>query len=598
MVLTETDILAEFPGADTDSEGGEYQDNEQAAEGTIDPDDTAEDLALLGRLDGFTVEFARGETLGGGVSVDLFDGPESAAAFLKRQIDDHRRLVGSEVQEGAVLKAFQESEGPDIGIDSAVGRLTISFVAFDVEINGTFVVWQRGSTVAQVIVGGLGDEDWTAVVEELARKVDRRIDRVLAGEVVAIERPREPTPIAVLPIAREFLAAVALTEAEVGAEFPDLELDRDATGYNDNRRAIEDTVDPDDTGSDLDAEGRLDGYEIDFSNITVLLQPEANEGQAFTLRAAVDLFSSPSAARAFIRSEADDYSRLAGTEVESGFSVKVFERRTAPNVGEEAIAARVSVSLDSVDVSGYYVTWRRGAVTGTVLVASVGEADPSGAVGRLAQLMDRRIELALAGEMERSTPPPVPIPAVDVEEIALSEGFNLPAMLPTIEDLSEGAVIQSEGFAEAEDALSSYSRTFGASGVVFGFGSSEISNMSVTIQLKGSEVEASGLVQRIESLTPDQFGELAGSDFAEDAGLTAENITAEGLELPEMGDAAAGFLLKIETSIADFDSYILFIARGRIFAFLSVAGPADQVSPRDVVSLAQLIDGRIQENSR
>ena len=148
MVLTETDIVAEFPGADTDSEGGEYQDNEQAAEDTIDPDDTAENLAFLGRLDGFTVEFARGETLGGGASVDLFDSPESAAAFLKRQIDDHHRLVGSEIGEGAGLSAFQELEGPDIGTDSAVGQLTISLVAFDVDINGTFVVWQRGSIVA------------------------------------------------------------------------------------------------------------------------------------------------------------------------------------------------------------------------------------------------------------------------------------------------------------------------------------------------------------------------------------------------------------------------------------------------------------------
>ena len=132
---------------------------------------------------------------------------------------------------------------------------------------------------------------------------------------------------------------------------------------------------------------------------------------------------------------------------------------------------------------------------------------------------------------------------------------------------------------------------------MFGFGSSEISNVGVTVQLRGSEVEASGVVQIIQGLTPDQFGEFAGSDFAEGAGLTAENVTAEGLELPEMGDAAAGFLLKIETSIADFDSYILFIARGRIFVILAVAGAADQVALEDVVSLAQLIDAGIQEHS-
>ena len=450
-------------------------------------------------------------------------------------------------------------------------------------------------------MGGVGDEDWSAAVEELARKVDRRIDRVLAGEVVAIERPQEPTPTAVLPIDREFLAAVVLTEAEVGAEFPDLDLDRDETGYNENRRAHEDTIDPDDTGSDLDVQGRLDGYEISLSNSAVFLELEANEGNSFALQAAVDLFSSPSTAWAFIRRQAEDYRRLVGTDVEEGFMLEVFQQRTAPNVGEEAIAAQVVFSVDSqgleVDLSGYFVMWRRGAVVGTALAASVGEADPSEAVGRLAQLMDRRMELALAGEMERPTPGPVPAPAADVEEIARGEGFNLPVMLATLEDLSEGAVIESEGFAEAEDALSSYSREFGASGVVFGFGSSEISNVSVTVQLRGSEVEASGVVQIIQGLTPDQFGEFAGSDFAEGAGLTVENVTAEGLELPEMGDAAAGFLLKIETSIADFDSYILFIARGRIFVILAVAGPADQVALEDVVSLAQLIDAGIQEHS-
>lgn len=441
----------------------------------------------------------------------------------------------------------------------------------------------------------MGDEDWTNAVEGLARRMDQRIDRVLAGEIVVIEKPQEPTPV--LPIDRELLPAVVLTEAEVGAEFPDLEPDRDETGYNDNRRAHEDTIDPDDTGSDLDAQGRLDGYENSLSNLTVLLQPAENQGNAFSLQASVELFSTAQAARAFIRRQAEDYRRFAGTELGEGFTLEDFQQRTAPNVGEETIAARVSVSLDSVDVTGVFVMWRRGAVAGTVLVASVGEADPSDAVARLAQLMDRRIELALAGELQRPAPAPSPPPVADVEEIALNEGFDLPAMIPTLEDLSEGAVIESEGFAEGEGALSSYSRAFGASGVVFGFRSSEISNVSVTIQLNGSEAEASGLVQRIQSLTPEQFGEIAGSDFAESVGLTAENITAEGLELPEVGDAAVGFLLKIETSIADFDNYILFIARGRILVILEVVGPADQVALEDVVSLTQLVDGRIQRNS-
>ena len=188
MVLTEEDVAVEFPFMVPDPVESGYQDNEVEAEDTIDPEDTASDLEARGRIDGYEVAFSDFEILVGGEtspgrptfatsSVDLFDTPESALAFIQRQIDDFRRFAGSQVEEGFILEALLEFDAPDVGEDTVAGRLDaiLSAPGLETELKATFVVWRRGPVVAVVFVTAVNEEDYGAAVERLARRMDQRI---------------------------------------------------------------------------------------------------------------------------------------------------------------------------------------------------------------------------------------------------------------------------------------------------------------------------------------------------------------------------------------------------------------------------------------
>ena len=203
---------------------------------------------------------------------------------------------------------------------------------------------------------------------------------------------------------------------------------------------------------------------------------------------------------------------------------------------------------------------------------------------------------ALLPELKRGTyalnPTPTPVTS------ASSEGFNLPAMLPTLADLPEGATIESEGFEEGSDTTISYERNFEGTDLVMELGSSRAVFIGTlaTLYANASDAESQVLDFRGLYLDPESVAEFARA-FAEGAGFTPDGITAEPLDFPRIGDTSGGVLIKIETGIGDFDFYMLFLARGRVATLVGVVGAADRVALEDVIPLAQLIDKRIQENS-
>jgi hypothetical protein len=60
----------------------------------------------------------------------------------------------------------------------------------------------------------------------------------------------------------------------LGPEARKLDRDEDS-GPSDNAAGAEDTVDPNDTAQDLRRAGRIQGYDLYFSNLSVLLGDEA-----------------------------------------------------------------------------------------------------------------------------------------------------------------------------------------------------------------------------------------------------------------------------------------------------------------------------------
>ncbi len=409
-----------------------------------------------------------------------------------------------------------------------------------------------------------------------------------------------PTPTLTPPPTptRDHLPGMVLAQADIESEYPGIPLDPDNSGYQDNEASADDTTDPNDTASDLAAKGRLDGYGLEFFDPQALFGDETPAGRIFGVGTSVDLFDTQESATAFLQREIEDIRRFQGIAIE-GVTLNEFQEFIAPDVGTHAVAGRFIVSVFGFEQAGHItaVRWIRGPILATVGVTAFDDTDQSGAVERLTLRMDQRIDDVLAGDISVTLIiPPLP-PSSDASEAARREGFDLPAMLISLADLPEGAAVEREGFAEESDAISSYEREFEPKGLVIELGSSQVMNISTKVELHASSFDAKGPVLFLKALSPEEFGELAGPGFVEGAGFVPGALVFESLDPSQIGDAAVGLLMKIETAIGDLDSYFLWFAQGRISAQLIVLGPTDQVALEDIFLLAQLMDERIVHES-
>ena len=412
-----------------------------------------------------------------------------------------------------------------------------------------------------------------------------------------------PKPIGT--VTREHLPGMVLDQADIRAEFREAALEPEASGYWDNEVAADDTIDPGDTAADLAARGHLDRYEHSFSDLLALMFGAPSEGRPFLVEAIVDLFDGQPSAQALLQRQVQDFRRFQGIEIKGfqgieieGLTLEVFEELVAPDLGTDAVSGRFLVTAGGAKAKPYatFVSWVRGPVVALVRVAAHDDADLSAAVNRLALRMDQRIDEVLAGGIA-AAPVVRAATAAALEEAARSEGFDLPAMLPTLADLPDGATIESEVFDVVKYSygdIGAYIREFGAGGAVVQLGSSQSIKIVAKVELHATDLDSRAELLDLKGLDPAVLGELYGYYMA---GVFPDTIAVEAVKLAEMGDAAAGFLMTMKTEIGDFDAYLLFFARGRIAANLFVMGLGDQVHLEDVILLAQLLDARIQENS-
>ncbi len=426
-------------------------------------------------------------------------------------------------------------------------------------------------------------------------------------EPTAISATLEPLP----SVARDDLPAMVLTQADIDAEFPVLQqetyrplLDSEESGYKGSEAIAENTIDPLDTPGDVEAQGFLYSYQNDFLNLTALFGGEVSVDSPVEITSAILLFDTPESAQTYLMRQLEDYRNAVGQDLE-GLLVEDFQEFTAPDVGTEAWAGHVDISAPELglDISGTFIQWSKGPLAALVLLASHGDKDWSGATESLALLMDERIDGVLSGEITAapiaptSTPTPEPLAA---KEAAQAQGFDLPAMLPTLADLTSEATIEIEGFVLVAGAISSYVRAFGSSALTMKLGSSQLIALESTVTLFASSVEAQGPVLVMQGTEPghfEQFIGLGAGGLVEGLGLSPEALSLEAVDLPSVGDEISGFLMNIDAGFAGFDVYMLVFANGRVAVELLAVGPGGQVVLEDVVSLAELIDRRIQVNS-
>lgn len=196
MVLPLEEFGPEFSAFEADEESG-FVDNAQAADDSVDPDDTADDIAAEGRISGYDLEFNDPSSAalqsGEGVylvntSVELFIDAGAAQANIDKALEEIQELEGEEV-DGVILGRFDISSIPGVG-DRAL-LIESSIRVGDTTFYVTTVVFNMGRLLGAATVAHVDDVDRSVRVTEIAKLLEARIRGVLLGDVSAMLAPSQ-----------------------------------------------------------------------------------------------------------------------------------------------------------------------------------------------------------------------------------------------------------------------------------------------------------------------------------------------------------------------------------------------------------------------
>lgn len=416
----------------------------------------------------------------------------------------------------------------------------------------------------------------------------------------------EPTPMAGVSLTEDMLQAVVLSQEDIRDEFPRLDQITEGSGSNDNANAAGVTLDPEDTGSDLASQGRLEGYSLGLSGDDLVL----------TVVSSVDLFDSPESAETFILRQIADYNYFQGNQIQEGLILREFKEYLPPDVGNDARRARFVEDALGMEARSEFIIWRRGPAVAMVRVLSFEAIEYSEALKRMSLRMDERIDSVLSGEIlvtditpvSDSTPvvrlPQTSVPTISQIptlpgrglEVVDEQDYDLASIILTTTDLPLDVVVQAEGSIPGIDAVSSYGRDFHAADEVMELGSSQVSKISASTELHATKLEASGMVMLFQVMDPRAFNRLFGAGLSSDLGVSPDGVVMDLLGVPQIGDSAAGFFMIIDHQNSRIEGHILLFSLGHVYVQLIVLGPPGKLDLADTISVAQIIENRVREN--
>lgn len=219
MVLPQDELGKVADGLRVEADAGPVG-NAEAAEGTLDPDDTAETLAGSGRITGYELMYERPGlvsvkqrrgVLGAGTEVELLRDPVYAAQHLNKQLDDFQRLQGR-TETGVKLARVSTFDATGVGDEAEGLRGTASFGGLRMHV--TIVAFRRGRLVGVASISRGDRRDAADETRRLARRLDARIQGVLAGAIRDAAEPVAPAKAA-FP-GRGRLPALTLQPGDVG----------------------------------------------------------------------------------------------------------------------------------------------------------------------------------------------------------------------------------------------------------------------------------------------------------------------------------------------------------------------------------------------
>jgi hypothetical protein len=374
MTLVQSEIDAHFAGLNLAGEG--YLSPDDISRHTINPNDAATDIKSRGLLDGYESTFQDlSNPFSVTVSADVYrwDTSKSAEEFIRTEVSDSRRLNGTALQEGIVLAQYEELEPPNIGTNAIASRQTLKIDTFDTEVKVTSALWQRETVVASVRVLVSNDMETAGAVNQLATRMNERINDVLAGRIPVVSVPTpQPTPIPD-PLQAQRLASMLLelgdlpSGAAIRQEGP---LDVSGASGSYQRRFM-----PQGTS-----------FELGDSEITEIQVTVGQFTDAETAKVPVEVLRSlgPEGAgqlitQGFVGSTADTI----------GVDPLDF-----PTIGDDSYSLLLHMKTAIADLEGHLVYFARGTIRAQFVVFGLAGNLRMEDVIPLAQLFDQRIQTA------------------------------------------------------------------------------------------------------------------------------------------------------------------------------------------------------------
>ena len=172
-----------------------YVDDARAAYGFPALQLTAADLQGLGRVNGYALSYvnpsarrsSRG-VYGANSSVDLFEGAAAAAHFFDR-ISQELKLSSGTVVHGVRYGEVVSFRVGNLGDKARGYHFEATLEGSRSSYAGSIIVFRYGRLVATTTVSHFGSDDMNAEADDLARALERRIDRSVEGYLIATPVP-------------------------------------------------------------------------------------------------------------------------------------------------------------------------------------------------------------------------------------------------------------------------------------------------------------------------------------------------------------------------------------------------------------------------
>lgn len=194
MVLPVDQLGEGVAALEVDDDVGVVQ-NRQAADDSLDPDDTGKSLRSDGRLTGYKLSYSHPRllsaktkgVLGVGSSVEVLEDPVYAAQYLHARLNDYESF--KKAVPGIKLSGLSTFQAP-VGDEAGGRRVKLSIPGV---LTGylTDVYFRRGRIVASVEVVRADRSDAQEEALRLASELDKRIQAVLSGQI-KVEQAKKP----------------------------------------------------------------------------------------------------------------------------------------------------------------------------------------------------------------------------------------------------------------------------------------------------------------------------------------------------------------------------------------------------------------------